>query len=370
LRCTIAVLTLFVTLQLHAQAPASLPAAVPTLRSSTTLVVVPALVKTHIGAPVFTLKASDFELADDGVPQPVMLDEDTGAEPMAIAVVVQTGGLGGRQLDKYRGLPRFLDQLAGGIDHRIALVEFDSEPRLAAPFTSDLATVREALDGLGPGDRHAAILDALQFAVDLLARQPPAYRRVILLLSETVDRSSQTSLDAALRSLSRTNTSIYALAFPSARSAAADEAGRILNDPTPGPAHGCMARDASNQDVSRAEQSFDCLGLLAPPLRLAKAAFLAARSSLARNIPETAAHLSGGEYFSFGNAHAVDRAFDAITHHLPNRYVLSFTPPAPHSGFHTLAVRLRDHPDLQIEARNGYWAEEPAGAQSSSSPSR
>ena len=32
---------------------------------------------------------------------------------MALAVVVQTGGLGGRQLEKYRGLGRFLDALAG-----------------------------------------------------------------------------------------------------------------------------------------------------------------------------------------------------------------------------------------------------------------
>jgi VWFA-related protein len=351
---------------LPAQTPEVPAVPVPTLRATTTLVLAPAVVKTHAGEPVFTLQAADFELTDNGQPQTVALDEDTGGQPLALAVVIQTGGLGGRQFAKYRHLDRYLDELAGTVPHRVAVIGFDSAPHLAAPFTRDLDQVNAALDNLEPGDRGAATLDALDFAVRQLATQPVAYRRAILLLSETADHASQISLDDALRELSRTNTAIYAVAFASGRSAARDEASRILSDPTPGPAHGCMARDpVANQGKGRAEQTFDCLGLLAPPLRLAKAAALAAKNGFVQNIPETAAHLSGGEYFSFGNAAAVDRALMAINHHLPNRYLLSFTPRSPEPGFHSIAVRLRDRPNLVVEARTGYWAEPlPAAAPS------
>jgi VWFA-related protein len=325
-------------------------------------VLVPAVVKTRAGEPVFTLKAADFELTDNGRPQALALDEDTGGQPLALAIVVQTGGLGSRQLAKYRHLERYLDQLASAVPHQVAVIGFDSAPHLASPLTRDLDQVNAALDALSPGDHGAAALDALEFAVHQLATQPVAYRRAILLLSETTDHGSQIGLDAALRELSRTNTAIYAVAFGSSRAAAADETARIANDPTPGPAHGCMARDATNEDKGRAEQTLDCLGLLLPPLRLAKAAALAAKNGFVRNIPETAAHLSGGEFFSFSNQASLDRALGAITHHLPNRYLLSFRPTAPEPGFHALAVRLKDHPGLVVEARTGYWAEEPAGA--------
>src|ERR1700730_14377576 len=63
-------------------------AQVTTLTARTTLVLVPALV-TKNGDPVFTLQAKDFVVTDDGVPQEVKLEEDTGGEPLALVVVVE-----------------------------------------------------------------------------------------------------------------------------------------------------------------------------------------------------------------------------------------------------------------------------------------
>jgi hypothetical protein len=48
----------------------------------------------------------------------------------------------------------------------------------------------------------------------------------------------------------------------------------------------------------------------------------------------------------------------AISHHLPNRYLLSFYPTAPHAGFHAIGLRMKDYPDLVVTGRNGYWADE------------
>lgn len=327
------------------------------------MVLVPALVRTKAGAPVFTLEAADFILTDDGIEQKAAVEEDTGGEPLALVVAVETGGAGARQLDKLRNLGSSIETVIGSVPHRVAVVEFDSTPRLAQEFTSNLDEVSEALHSLEAGDGGAAILDGLRFSVDLLRQQSPAYRRVILLIGETVDHGSQSKLEVALHAISDTNTSIYSLAFPSAKTAIKNEASRMFQDSTPGPAGGCMAKNP-NADPSqnRLKQGFGCLELLAPPLRLAKMAAILATDGLQRNVPESVAELTGGEYFKFSDARSLERDLLAISHHLPNRYVLSYYLPAPHPGFHTIGLRLKDHSDLVVQARNGYWADEDATA--------
>jgi VWFA-related protein len=346
-----------------AQTPApSLPQP-PILSTRTTLVLVPALVRTKDGAPVFTLTAKDFVLTDDGIEQKITIDEDTGSEPLALVVVVETGGAGSRQIDTYRNLGPSIEAVIGGVPHKVAVVEFDSEARLALAFTPDLNAVGEALRSLEPGDRGAAILDGLRFSVDLLRRQPLTYRRAILLISETVDHGSKANLEQALHDVSDTNTAIYSLNFSSGKSAVTHEAALIYHDPTPGPAGGCMSRGPdADLSKSRLEQAYDCLGLLAPPLRLAKAAAIAAADGLKRNAAESVAQLTGGESFSFKDARSLERDVQAISHHLPNRYLLSFYPTAPHAGFHAIGLRLTEYPNLVVTGRNGYWADEATSA--------
>ncbi|MGD0799996.1 MAG: VWA domain-containing protein [Terracidiphilus sp.] len=342
-----------------AQTPGPSETQAPTVITRTTLVLVPTLVRTKEGAPVFTLTAKDFTLTDDGIEQPVSVEEETGSEPLALVVAVETGGAGARHLSSVHNLGPAVEAVIGSVPHRVAVVEFDSTPRLAQSFTADLDTVAETLRGLEAGDRGAAILDGLGFSIDLLRRQPAVYRRAILLISETADHGSQTKLKDALHALSDTNTAIYSVVFSSAKSAAGHEAAMILGDSTPGPPGGCMAKDPNAEPgQNRWGQAFDCLGLLAPPLRLAKAAAMAAADSMQRNAAEGVAQLTGGEYFKFTDARSLERDVLAISHHLPNRYVLSFHPLAPHPGFHAIGLRLKDYPDLVVQARNGYWADE------------
>ena len=159
--------------------------------------------------------------------------------------------------------------------------------------------------------------------------------------------------------MSDTNTAIYSLNFSSGKSAAKYEASQTFRDDKPGPAGGCMSRGPDvDLSKSRLEQAYDCLGLLAPPLRLAKAAAIAAADGLKHNAAESVAQLTGGESFSFKDARGLERDVQAISHHLPNRYLLSFYPTAPHAGFHAIGLRMKDYPDLVVTGRNGYWADE------------
>jgi hypothetical protein len=109
-----------------------------------------------------------------------------------------------------------------------------------------------------------------------------------------------------------------------------------------------------------AVRAFDCLGQLLPPLALAKVGAIAATGDLQRNIPETVAHLTGGEYFKFSDAKSLEADLETISNHIPNRYVLSFQPQSPHPGFHLITLELPNYTNLKVSARNGYWADTPA----------
>ncbi|MGD0628462.1 MAG: VWA domain-containing protein [Terracidiphilus sp.] len=341
----------------------------PALRTQTNVVLVPALVRNTKGDLVFTLKAGDFRVTDDGIEQALRLDEDTGGEPLALVVAVETGGAGRTKLDNYRSLTAVIDAVVGGVPHRVAVVAFDSTARVALDFTPSTDAVGAALHDLDAGDKGAAILDGLAFSVDMLRRQPANYRRTILLISETIDRGSQTKMEDALRAISDTNTAIYSLGFSSGKADAAHYASRELpfqNGPDgaklenahPGPPHGCMGKDPDpDATTNKAVQAFDCLGLLAPPLALAKLAAIRAADGLQRNVPETVAQVTGGEYFKFENSRSLVRGLLTISNHVPNRYVLSFQPQSPHAGFHAVELKLVGHPGLHVTARSGYWAD-------------
>ena len=52
----------------------------------------------------------------------------------------------------------------------------------------------------------------------------------------------------------------------------------------------------------------------------------------------------------------------AVGNHLPNRYILSFHPQAPHPGLHVLTLKLPDYEGLELTARTSYWADSVATA--------
>ncbi len=190
-------------------------------------------------------------MKDDGVPQKLRLEHDTDSQPIALVVVVEVGGDGIRYLDAYHDLGPLLDAIVGNVPHRIAIVDFDSEPELLHGFTSDLSKITTELNSIESGDNGAAVLDAMSFATNLLRKEPPQYRRAILLLSETLDQGSHIDLTEALHELSDTNTSIYALGFPSTKAEIKHEASKLSNS-QPNPPHGCFSRDP-NADPSTQE---------------------------------------------------------------------------------------------------------------------
>lgn len=345
----------------------------PVLTVRSNLVLVPALVKTTAGTVVFSLTGDDFILTDDGVPQPLRLELDTDSQPLALVVIVQTGGLGASHLHDYNDFGPVLDNIIGDLPHRVAVVGFDSLPRLERDFTTDTDAAATTIGALHDGDGGAAILDALNMGINLLRQQPPGYRRAVLLCSETIDNGSHTSFDDAIHAVNDTNTLIYSFAFSSTKAAVKHEGSKL---PRPGgspysnnpyPPGGCMSHDPdADRDAQgkRSVQALDCASDLLPPLRLARMAFLAAHDGFKRNVPQSVAQLTGGEYFTFKNAKTLTDDLMTVSNDLPNYYVLSFRPQSPHPGLHSLQLSLKDASKFQLKARRAYWVDsEAAGTQ-------
>jgi VWFA-related protein len=354
--CTLSLLLCVAAVGLCAQQSNT---AQPTLTARSTLVEVPILVKTKQGEVVFELVADDFLLTDNGVPQHLILDQDTDSQPLALAIVVETGGAGARHLVDYRQLDSILEVLIGNVEHRIAIIGFDSVPHLLMPFTPRTADASQQLASLNEGDQGGAILDGIALAIAQLRAQPTRYRRAILLLSETIDQGSKTTLDEAVRLISDTNTAMYSFGFSSTRSVVSHEASKFGSS-EPGPEHGCFSRNRADSEYEGhySKQVVDCISQLAPPLRLATMTFLTARNALRTKTAESIAQLAGGEFFHFHDAKDLKAGLIAVSNDVHNYYVLSFRPTSPAPGLHALHVETKGPPQLVLNSRRQYWIDD------------
>jgi VWFA-related protein len=306
-----------------------------TLHTTTTLVVVPTLVQTSDKGSVFSLAANDFVLTDNGVPQKVMLEEET-KRPLSLVVLMQTGGVARGQFASYANLEAMLASLLGGAPNKASIVNFDSRPEAASPFTSDVAQWRDAIDKPDQGDKGAAIYDGIAYALDLLKKEPASNRRAILLISQEHDDGSKTQMKDVVRSLGETNTAIYSVTFSGEKTAAklAFKDPPHLNPPLDiggGASQGYFKLDA--------------------PLRLI---FGAMRENLSGEV----ARLSGGEAMSFDNRVELEQDMNVLGNHIRASYILSFYPTSTEPGLHTIKVSLAGHPEMVVSARTSYWAAE------------
>lgn len=306
-----------------------------TLRTTARLVVVPTLVQTPANEVVYSLSASDFFLTDNGAPQRVSLDEGANA-PLSLVVLVQTGGAAVHQLDQYRNLEIMLASMLGDPPNQVSIVNFDSRPEAASPFTSNIAQWTEAINHPDPGDSGAAILDSLKFALDLLNKQPPTNRRAILLISQPHDVGSKTTQKDILRITGETNTAIYTLTFSPTKT--------TLKDSFKAP-HG-------NPPLQVGNGTYQAYFNLTEPLQMIF-------DAMRKNVAAELAVLSGGEAVSFDNQHQLDDQMGILSSHLRNRYMLSFTPVSSQAGLHNLKVRVVNHPDFSVFARTSYWLNDP-----------
>ena len=308
-----------------------------TITTTSTLVLVPALVQVPAGDSLQALHATDFLLTDNGVAQTVTL-EDTEHQPVSIVVLLQTGGAAVEELPLYAKLDTMLGYLTANSPHQVAMVTFDSQPEYQWDFTPDVDDLDDGFTKPGPGDRGAAILDAVNHGIDMLSQQPPTQRRILIVISQSHDDGSHARAEDIIRRLGENNITIECLTFSPEE--------KWLKDQFTKPRHGNPPYQLS-PDLPKLIGTFN----LDKPLREALGA-------MRENTGGAIAGLSGGEAFSFDSKASLEQQLALLANHFAASLTLSFRPTSKQPGFHSLHVQIAGHPDFQVLARSSYWATE------------
>jgi VWFA-related protein len=324
--------SLSVAVHCQSRSPIASP---PTITATSNLVIVPALVRGPSGDLPPILHASDFLLTDNGGRQIVTLD-DTEHRPLSVLVLMQTGGAAAEELPLYAKLGTMLSYLTANSPHRVGMVEFDSEPEYVWSFTSNIDGLDDAFTHPDAGDGGAAILDAVDYGIDLLRKEPPTYRRIILLLSQKHDEGSETRADEVIRRLGENNITIECVSFSPEKTWLKNQ----FKNPSP--------ENAPYQLSPNLPPLLHTFNLSEP--------LVVAFKAMQKDTSAEIATLSGGESLPFGNKAELDQQLAALTNHFAATYTLSFHPTSKQPGFHSLELRIAGHPEFHVSARTSYWS--------------
>jgi VWFA-related protein len=307
--------------------PKPMPNSAPdtqSLQVTTTEVLVPTLVEKKNGDVVYGLKASDFVVEDDGVPQKIRVQEEMDTAPVALVVAVEEGGASVLEFDKLAHLGPLLDEFLAEPDSRVALIGFDSQPYLIHDFTHAGDEINNELRHLEPGDGGAAILDTIAYGVSLLGLQPKEFRRVLLVVSEERDHGSKHTKPVQLiKSIGESDVLVLSVSFSPSRA-------EFLHDA------------ADNGD----DRMLNMVSALAMAIK-----------ALKKNVSKEIAEESGGEYTTFTNDKKFERRVVEAASHTRNRYLITFSPSNPTPGLHSIKVKTAQDYGARIVARANYWSD-------------
>jgi VWFA-related protein len=326
------------------------------------MVLVPTTVTDARGKTVDGLDAPDFVVLDNGKPQSAIVDTiDTGVAPIALVIAVQSSGISAAAVEKVQRIGSMIQPLVTGERGAAAVLSFDQKITWLQDFTNVGALVDRAFHQLHPltrpgEDKEARMLDAAQDAIERLRARPNA-RRVLLLISESRDRGSETPLDTVMLAAQTAGVSVYAATYSAFKTAFTSKAPvttprrpikpRVPLDETGEPNGIPPGRNNPFPKKPPGEQQIDVLGGIGELKRLGK-----------ENAAEALTKATGGAVFAFTKQKALEEAIQKFGAELHTQYVISFAPQAGAPGYHQIEVRLAREGDYHVRARPGYWAAE------------
>lgn len=306
-------LTIFFALGLSAQ-----------IKVDVGLVTVACEVTDRSGAPVKYLRASDFELRDNGRGQKIEYMWQEQDLPLTVGLLVDVSGSQSAFVDQHRrAVAQFLAQVIGPKD-RAFIVTIATEARLVTDLTGSVFELRRGAERIdivqSAGTQFGeSCLDtipgrgcggtALWNGVYAAARQKMRWvqgRKSLVIVSDGFDTGSPHTLPDAIEAVQESGTVVYAIKYV---------------DPQLTPAMaGISRRKASERGMERLTDE------------------------------------TGGYTFPDPGDRLAD-VFSKIEEDLRNQYVLGFTPPveARDGRYHKLEVKMRPK-GLTVRARVGYYA--------------
>jgi len=317
-------------------------AAWPQFRSTVPLVVAPATVRDGKGRIVDGLDPSDLILYDNNVRRPIQAD--IALYPISLVVAVESNVNSKAILGKLGGSGILFSQLLAADQGETALISFSDDVTPLVGFTSDPDDLAHELKRMRPDGDGAAVLDGLSRALDMLAHRRSGRRPIILMISESRDRSSQVKLPEVVGQVQRLNAAVYWLTYSTTLARYTDRSLTTIGD----------IEDPKEKGKDKKKDETVVPGD-SPPMNI-----LAPFTELAHltkpNIANLFTRLTGGEERDFLTKIALESAIHSIGEEIHSQYVLTF-PPAPGQAgqFHAIRVEVKSRPDLKVTTREGYW---------------
>ena len=296
------------------------------------------------------LTPADLVLYDNNVPQAIHMD--WMMYPIDLVVAVQTSSNSGAVIDKLGGSGILFTQLLAADAGETAVISFSHEVKLHQGFTANPDLVTHALRMLRKEGGGAHMLDALRQALVMLERRPPGRRRIVLMIAERRDRSSEAKLPEVMERVERLNAAVYWLSYSP-----------FLEPFTVKPK---TAEDLKPEAERIKMKKCD----LCPPPDdtpvppdLGPGGLIYALGELIRlhqpDLSNLFTSTTGGRALSFLKKHALEQAIQLVGEEVHRQYILSFEPKGGEPGkFHAVRVEVKDRPELQAKTREGYWAVE------------
>jgi VWFA-related protein len=303
-------------------------------KSTATLVIAPTVVTDKKGQYVDNLDPGDLVLYDNGVAQPIQVEESFN--PVSLVVAIQTSSNSSAILDKLGTSGILFSDLLAGDRGETAIVTFSDEVRVARDFTANPNLLKSTLEGLHVQGDKAVTFDAIMQAFHMLAGRKPDHRRVLLMVAEKRDRSSKLKFSSVLQAAERQNVLIYWLDYST-----------LLEPFT------AKQRTLKSSDP---EKNGTPLPPDIPPGNLLNL-FTEVAHQGKPNSAEILTRATGGRAVSFVKKDALEDAIQAIAAEVHRQYMISFTPRPGHAGqYHKIRVEVKEHPEMTARTRAGYWS--------------
>jgi VWFA-related protein len=198
------------TVGVHAQPQSDQPRT--TFRSAVDLVSIQASVRDKHGRPLPGLKASDFEVRDNGQPRSILSLRSDTQSPVSVAVLVDMSGsmrVGSKIAVARQAYDSILSQLRDGEDE-LGVFTFDTRLHERQSFTTGISHLRNCLDDFKPFGA-TSLYDATAATARRLAERSAAHKAIII-LTDGIDTSSSMSAPEVSAIASSIDVPVYIVA--------------------------------------------------------------------------------------------------------------------------------------------------------------
>lgn len=322
----------------------------PIIRATVNVVLVPTTVTDNKGKTVNGLRPQDFRLWDNDKPQEI--SRDVAFLPLSMVVCIQRSNNIEIMLPKIQKMGNVIHDMLVGQDGEAAILSFDHRIELLQDFTQDADKMNEAVKKIKPGGQNSRLNDAVQTAVRMLKNKRDR-RKVVLLISETMDRSSETRVKEVATELQLFNVDVFTLNINRlvTRLTAKPEVPR----PDPFPAGARPMPGMAAPDPTTTAQMYGTPGYGVDFVPVVEEIFTAAKAIFIKNPAEVYTKFTGGREYAFTTERGLEDAITAIGGEIRSQYLLSYSPNNKlEGGFHRIKVEV-NRAQLRVRTRPGYW---------------